>query len=91
MFNLSSTYALIDCCDANFISESEAMSSSSSTAGPLIEFATTVPETVMVSDDNSRRSLSSVGPINLLLITIELSNKMDDPSSGSILIPPEVV
>ena len=67
------------------------MSSSSRTAEPLKELATTVPCTVSVSVDNSIRSLSSVVPINPLLITIVLSNKMEDPSSGSILIPPEVV
>ena len=67
------------------------MSSSSRIAAPLTELATTVPWTLSVSIDNSIRSLSSIIPIDSLLITIVLSNKMDDPSSGSILIPPEVV
>ena len=67
------------------------MSSSSRTAEPLKELATTVPCTLSVSIDNSIRSLSSVVPIDPLLMTIILSNKMGDPSSGSILILPEVV
>ena len=67
------------------------MSSSSSTAEPLKELATSVPCNLSVSIPNSIRSPSSVVPINPLLITIVLSNKMEDPFSGSILIPPEVV
>ena len=82
---------MIDCCDASFISESEAISSSSRTADPLTKFATTVPDTLRVSVDNSIRSLSSVVPIDPLLITIVLSNRIEAPSSGSILMPPEVV
>ena len=71
--------------------ESETISSSSRTAEPLTEFAITVPETVRVSTANSIRLLSSVIPIDLLLITIVLSNKIEEPFEGSILIPPEVV
>ena len=67
------------------------MSSSSRTASPPIDVAITDPAIVIVSGFNWIRSLSPIGPIVAFSILIALSNKIPEPSAGSILIPPDKV
>ena len=81
-------YAFIDCWVAKCISESEAISSSSKTASPLISAGDSSPLISRLFSDSTIRSESFTWPIKLPSIEIVLSIKTDCPSAGVIFTSP---